>query len=76
MTTATIDRVTPKQYRVLRLIKQGFSLPEIADELDLNFYTVRGHARNLQDVGIVQGNGRGSLMTTDVDLRTVRPRFA
>jgi predicted ArsR family transcriptional regulator len=74
MATATFDRVTPAQYRVLRLIKQGFSLPEIAEELELNFYTVREHARNLQDVGIVQGNGRGNLMTTTVDLRTVRPR--
>lgn len=74
MATATFDRVTPAQYRVLRLIKQGFSLPEISEELELNFYTVREHARNLQDVGIVQGNGRGNLMTTTVDLRTIRPR--
>ena len=75
MATATFDRVSKAQYSVLRLIKQGFSLPEIADELDLNFYTVREHARNLQDLEIVQGNGRGNLMTTTVDLRTVRPRI-
>ena len=74
MATATFDRVSTAQYPILRLIKQGFSLPEIADELDLNFYTVREHARNLQDLGIVRGNGRGNLMTTTVDLRTVRPR--
>lgn len=74
MATATTDRVTQAQYDVLRLIKQGFSLPEIADELGTSFYSVRHHARTLQNLGIVQGNGRGQLMTTTVDLRTVRPR--
>ena len=74
MATVTFEKVTKAQYPVLQLIKEGYSLPEIADELDLNFYTVRNHARNLQEAGIVQGNGRGNLMTTNVDLRTVRPR--
>jgi len=73
MTTATMG-VTKAQYEVLRLIKQGFSLPEIAEELSISFGSARNHARNLQESGIVQGNGRGRLMTTTVDLRTIRPR--
>jgi predicted ArsR family transcriptional regulator len=74
MSISTFEPVTRAQYSVLRLIKQGQSLPVIAEELGLSFYTVRNHARNLQDSGIVQGNGRGRPMSTNVDLRRVRPR--
>ena len=72
MATKTLDKVSTSQYRVLRLIKQGFSITEIADELDLNYYTVREHVRNLRDRGFVTtARGRRSVVT--VDLRRVRP---
>jgi DNA-binding NarL/FixJ family response regulator len=69
----TLDKVTTAQYRVLRLIRQGFSITEIAEELDLNYYTVREHVRNLRDRGFVQ-TARGRRSQVTVDLRRVRPR--
>jgi DNA-binding NarL/FixJ family response regulator len=72
-TATTLDKVTTPQYRVLRLIKQGFSITEISAELDLNYYTVREHVRNMRDRGLVStARGRRSIVT--VDLRRVRPR--
>lgn len=74
MATATKSpsKVTKAQYRVLRLIKDGFSITEISDELELNYYTVREHVRNLRDLGHVRtARGRRSVVT--VDLRRVRP---
>ena len=71
--SGTLEKVTTAQYRVLRLIKQeGFSMSEISEELDLNYYTVREHVRNLRDMGFVTtARGRRSIVT--VDLRKVRP---
>ena len=65
--------VTSRQYQVLRLIKQqGFSVPEIADELEISFDTARQHVRNLRDLGLVK-TARGRRSTTTVDLRRFRP---
>lgn len=72
-TSATLEKVTNSQYRVLRLIKQGFSITEISDELELNYYTVREHVRNLRDRGLVE-TARGRRSRVTVDLRRVRPR--
>ena len=72
-TATTLDKVTTPQYRVLRLIKQGFSITEISAELELNYYTVREHVRNMRDRNLVStARGRRSIVT--VDLRRVRPR--
>lgn len=70
--TKTPSKVTKSQYRVLRLIKQGFSITDISDELSLNYYTVREHVRNLRDLGFVR-TARGHLTVVTVDLRRVRP---
>lgn len=73
MATATIEKATPAQYRVLRLIRQGFSITEISEELGLNYYTVREHVRKLRDRGFVR-TARGHRSQVTVDLRRVRPR--
>ena len=70
--SSTLSKVTSAQYRVLRLIKQGFSITEISDELDKNYYTVREHVRNLRDLGFVR-TARGQRSIVTVDLRRVRP---
>lgn len=70
--TNTIDKVTDAQYRVLRLIKQDFSVSEIADELGKNYYTIREHVRKLRDLGHVR-TARGHRTQVTVDLRRVRP---
>ena len=67
-----IEKVTAPQYRVLRLIRQGFSITEIAEELDLNYYTVREHVRNMRDRGFVK-TARGRRSEVTVDLRRVKP---
>ena len=72
MVMLTSTKVTPAQYRVIRLVKQGFSITEISEELDLNYYTIREHVRNLRDQGYVRtARGRRSVVT--VDLRRIRP---
>ena len=72
MASTIIEKITDAQYRVLRLIKQGNSITEISEELELNYYTIREHVRNLRDRGFVRtARGRRSVVT--VDLRRVRP---
>lgn len=74
MNATASNRLTRDQYDVLRLIKGGLSLPEIAEELGSTYDSVRSRARTLSRRGLVQRNGRGHNLTATVDLRTVRPR--
>lgn len=70
--TKNLSKITPNQYRVLRLVKQGLSVTEIADQLGFDFYTTRRLQRQLRDLGFVQ-TARGRRSTVTVDLRRVRP---
>lgn len=65
--------LTRDEYDVLRSIKFGNTLPEVSDEVGLSYYSVRSIARRLAAQGLVTRNGRGAVLTVDVDLRTVRP---
>jgi DNA-binding CsgD family transcriptional regulator len=65
--------LTRQEYEVLRLIKFGNTLPEVADETGASYYNVRTIARRLARQGLVKRNGRGEPFTVEVDLRTCRP---
>jgi DNA-binding NarL/FixJ family response regulator len=41
------DHLTPRQTEVLRMLKQGRSTEQIAEELQLSTETVRNHVRHL-----------------------------
>jgi PAS domain S-box-containing protein len=45
--SAPLPHLTPRQTQVLRLLEQGCSTKQIADELHLSTYTVRDHLRKL-----------------------------
>jgi DNA-binding NarL/FixJ family response regulator len=65
--------LTRDEYDVLRLIKAGQTLPEVADQTGTSYYSVRSTARRLARRGLVVRNGRGEPLTVEVDLRTCRP---
>ena len=44
---APLPHLTPRQVEVLRLLEQGRSTRQIADELQLSTETVRNHIRRL-----------------------------
>ena len=76
MTTTATRTLREDQYEILRLIKhEGFSVPEIADELGITFEAARGRVRTLRDRGLLRTfSGRGRRPVVTVDLRSVRPR--
>jgi DNA-binding NarL/FixJ family response regulator len=39
--------ITPKEKEVLELIAHGFSTKEIAEKLNISFYTAQTHRKNL-----------------------------
>jgi DNA-binding CsgD family transcriptional regulator len=41
------EEATPQEYRVLKLLADGFSSRMIADKLNISFYTAETHRRNL-----------------------------
>ena len=41
------EDATPQEYRVLKLLADGFSSRMIADKLNISFYTAETHRRNL-----------------------------
>lgn len=70
--TNTLNNFTTTDYEILRGIKYGQALTEIASNLGVNYYTLRDRARKLANAGLIQRNGRGQRMTTSVDLRKFR----
>ena len=46
-TVGSHPRITPRQMQVLRMLAEGYSTQQIADELKLSVETVRNHVRHL-----------------------------
>jgi len=68
-----MSTLTQSEYAVLRLIKNGNTLPAIAESTGSTYGSVRSTARRLARQGFVSRNGRGEPLTVEVDLRKVRP---
>jgi len=71
-TTTTNLNLTTTDYEILRGVKYGSALTEIASNLGINYYTLRDRARKLASAGLITRHGRGKPMTTNVDLRKFR----
>jgi len=42
-----IEVLTERQVNILKLVSQGFSSKEIAEKLDISYYTVTTHIKNI-----------------------------
>jgi DNA-binding NarL/FixJ family response regulator len=51
-----VEPLTERQEKILRLVSQGFSSREIAEKLDISYYTVTTHIKNIY--GKLQVNSR------------------
>ena len=45
--TALPEALTERQIKILKLVSQGFSSREIAEKLDISYYTVTTHIKNI-----------------------------
>lgn len=54
--TALSEALTERQINILKLVSQGFSSKEIAQKLDITYYTVTTHIKNIY--GKLQVNSR------------------
>lgn len=54
--TALPEALTERQINILKLVSQGFSSKEIAEKLDITYYTVTTHIKNIY--GKLQVNSR------------------
>lgn len=59
-TSASLEILTERQARILKLVCQGFSSREIGEKLDISYYTVTTHIKNIYQK--LQVNSRSEVL--------------
>lgn len=78
MVTATLNEnvtLTSDEYQVLKLVKNGYTVEEVASELNLSFWQARRLFRKLRDqqlINLTPTDGGRLIPDVTVDLRKVR----
>ena len=70
--TSPQEELTERQLRILKLVSQGFSSREIAEKLDISYYTVTTHIKNIYSK--LQVNSRSEAIHEAYKLGLIDPK--